>query len=361
MLTYNRKLRLTKEQKLRIDSWINTCRCIYNMSIEIRKEAWKNKQSHIHKYTLTGQLKELRREYSWVEDTPYCSLEESVARMEISYNAFFKGAAFPKWATKKRYTSIYLRKNIKYEHENHTIRIPKLGFVRMFKESMVIGNIKNIILKKTVKGYFACIVTDAIKNIQCKDENQVLGLDVGIAKFYTDSNGNYCENHKYFNIYERKLRIENRSLSRKKKGSNSWKRQAHKVALLHNRIAHVRKDFLHKESTKIAKGNHTVILENLNVAGMVKNKNLSKHILDCGWGTFRQMLTYKTNVVAIDPKFTSQTCNDCGVKDKKSRISQSKFVCTNCGTESNADENAAKNILGLGKALIRQREAIACA
>jgi putative transposase len=89
--------------------------------------------------------------------------------------------------------------------------------------------------------------------------------------------------------------------------------------------------------------------------------NLSKHILDAGWSTFRIMLSYKTNVVAINPKFTSQTCNDCGTKDSKSRISQSKFVCTSCGVESNADENAAKNIKDKGIVFIRQREAIACA
>ncbi len=116
---------------------------------------------------------------------------------------------------------------------------------------------------------------------------------------------------------------------------------------------------MHKQSTAIAIQNSTVYIENLNVAGMAKNRSLSKHIMDCGWATFRTMLAYKTNVVAINPRFTSQTCNDCGAKDAKSRISQSKFVCTSCGTESNADKNAAKNILGLGKAFDRQRRAIA--
>lgn len=127
------------------------------------------------------------------------------------------------------------------------------------------------------------------------------------------------------------------------------------------KIANVRKDYLHKESTKIAKANHTVFLEDLNIKGMSRNKNLSKHILDCGWGIFRTMLEYKTNVIAIDPKYTSQTCNECGVKDSKSRLSQSEFCCTSCGHISNADENAAKNILSKGIALNRQREAIACA
>jgi putative transposase len=99
----------------------------------------------------------------------------------------------------------------------------------------------------------------------------------------------------------------------------------------------------------------------LNVKGMSRNKNLSKHILDCGWATFRTMLEYKTNVVAINPRYTSQTCNSCGSIDSKNRLSQSEFVCISCGHISNADENAAKNIRGKGIAINRQREAIVCA
>ncbi len=129
--------------------------------------------------------------------------------------------------------------------------------------------------------------------------------------------------------------------------------------MLHHKIGNVRKDFLHKESTRIAKENHTVFTEDLNIRGMSKNKNLSKHILDCGWGMFRTMLEYKTNVVTIDPKFTSQTCNECGTKDSKSRISQAEFACTSCGHISNADINAAKNILSKGITLVRQRETLA--
>jgi putative transposase len=130
--------------------------------------------------------------------------------------------------------------------------------------------------------------------------------------------------------------------------------------MLHHKIGNVRKDFLHKESTKIAKENTVVYLEDLNIKAMVRSR-LSRHILDAGWGMFRTMLEYKTTVVKINPKYTSQTCNECGSKDALSRISQSQFKCTNCGHEANADVNAAKNILGKGIALTRQREALACA
>ena len=95
--------------------------------------------------------------------------------------------------------------------------------------------------------------------------------------------------------------------------------------------------------------------------GQSAKSGLNKSILDCGWGMFRTMLEYKTNVVRVNPKFTSQTCNECGTKDSKSRISQSEFVCKSCGHIDNADLNAAKNIMSKGIALNRKREAVACA
>jgi putative transposase len=152
------------------------------------------------------------------------------------------------------------------------------------------------------------------------------------------------------------------------------------LALLHHKIANVRKDFLHKESTKLAKKFNTIYVEDLKIVNMSKRakpkqdengkflpnhqsqKNgLNKAILDCGWGMFRDMLEYKTKVIRINPKYTSQTCNVCGCVDATNRISQSEFKCKECGHISNADLNAAKNILSKGIALNRQREALACA
>jgi len=358
MLTFKRKLILTKTQQSRIDSWIGACRVVYNLGLEIRISAWKNKQQSVHKYELMKQLKDIK-DIDWIADVPHQSLENTIVRLDNAYKKFFSGSGFPKWASKDKYTSLEFRQVAGVLRvKNNAINIPKIGEVIFFKDSEIIGNIKTASIIKEPTGYFICIATDAVKSIQNQNESQILGIDMGVSVFATDSNGGQIKNPKHFKKYEVKLRVENRSLSRKKKGSNRWKRQAKKLALLHYKIGNVRKDFLHKESTKIAKQNHTVILEDLNISGMVKSR-LSKSILDCGWGMFRTMLEYKTNVIAINPKFTSQTCNDCGKKDAKSRISQSKFVCTSCGVESNADENAAKNILSKGIALNRERKAVA--
>lgn len=118
---------------------------------------------------------------------------------------------------------------------------------------------------------------------------------------------------------------------------------------------------MHKQSTVIAKRYSDVYIEDLNIAGMSMNKNLSKHILDAGWGMFKVMLQYKTNIIAVDAKYTSQSCSMCGLVDSGNRKSQSEFVCTSCGHKANADHNAALNILSRGTALSRKREPIGCA
>lgn len=356
--TYKRKMILTKAQEERLSSWIGACRLIYNMGLELKITSYKLTGKSIHRFALQSQLKDLK-DIPWMADTPFIFKLIILERLEKSFSTFFRthknGGGFPKFASKKRFNSI---ETDKFNITPKGISLPKIGVVKIFKDSPILGTPKRVIIKREPKGFFICI--------QCADvppkftsENQAIGLDMGVAHFCINSNGEFIANPKHFKKYERRIRIENRSLARKKKGSGRWKKQAKRLSVLQNKIGNVRMDFLHKESTKIAKTNSVVYLEDLNVVGMVKNRHLSKHILDCGWAMFRTMLEYKTNVIAIDPKHTSQICNSCGTKDAKSRISQSQFACSSCGHTDNADVNAAKNILSRGTALNREREATA--
>lgn len=355
--TYKRKLILSRDQSDRICSWIGVCRLVYNMGLQIKIDSYKQLGKSVSKFDLMKQLPDLK-DIGWIKDVPSQSLQNALDRLDRSYQNFFKrGAGFPKYASKKSYKSI-LFKTVSVE--GHYAILPKIGRIKMFKDAPINGIPKTATIIIEPTGFFICI--------QCENalpkfnsENQTIGLDMGISHFCIDSNGSFVLNPKHFKKYERRLRIENRSLSRKKKGSNRWKQQAKKISRLHHTIGNVRKDFLHKESNKIAKLYSTVYMEDLNIKGMSKNKQLSKHILDCGWGLFRTLLSYKTTVILVNPKYTSQTCYECGAVDAKSRLSQSEFVCTNCGHISNADVNAAKNILSKGIALSRQREPIGCA
>lgn len=356
--TYKRKLILTKAQSERIMSWIGACRVVYNLGLEIRIDTYKKTGRSVHKFELINQLPSLRKEVGWIKDVPAGTLQDCIEKLDRSYQKFFRGAGFPKFASKKIFKSLKIKREISIN--NNYVTIPKIGKLKIFKDSEIIGTPKNATIKIEPTGIFICIQCDNVPK-KFDSESQTIGLDMGISKFCVDSNGGMIDNPKHFQKYERKLRIENRSLSRKKKGSNSWKKQTKRLSLLHHKIGNVRRDFLQKESTKIAKSTSVVYLEDLKVSSMAKNKNLSKRILDCGWGNFRAMLEYKTTVIRVDPKHTSQICFMCGNKDYESRKSQSEFCCTACGHKDNADVNAAKNIKSRGTALVRQREAVACA
>lgn len=330
------------------------------MALDIQIQSYKAHQKKLHKFDLIKQLTEIKH-IDWIADVPAQSLQAVIERLDRSYQNFFrtfkKGGGFPKFANKDKYKSI-LFKSVKVNQ--HSVVLPKIGKVRMFKDAEIIGIPKNATIIKEPTGYFICIQCEDVPK-KFDSESQAIGIDMGISHFSIDSNGNFVSNPKHFKKYEKQLAIENRSLARKVKGSNRWKKQAKRLSFLHHKIANVRKDFLHKESTRIAKQYSTIYMEDLNISGMSKNKKLSKHILDCGWGIFKTMLQYKTNVVLVNPKYTSQTCSECGEVDKKSRLSQSEFCCTSCGYISNADINAAINILSKGIALSRQRESIDCA
>jgi len=250
MLTYKRKLKLTKVQEERISSWIGACRLVYNMGMEIKKETYKNKQINVSGYDLMKQLTEIK-DTEWIADVPSQSLQNSLERLDRSYKNFFRtfksGGGFPKFKSKKNYKSI-LFKSAELKQDNK-IKIPKIGELNFFKDkSSIIGKIKTAQIVIEPTGFFICIVCDEVsKNVSNSDESQVIGIDMGIAHLVIDSNGNFISNPKHFKIYERKMRIENRSLSRKKKGSSRWKKQSKKISLLHHTIANVRKDFLHKD------------------------------------------------------------------------------------------------------------------
>lgn len=359
--TYKRKLILTKDQSNRVASWIGCCRVVYNLGLEIKIATYKATGKSISSYDLMKQLPGLKKEYDWIKDVPAQTLQSSLDRLETSFKNFFrnfkKGGGFPKFAKKGKFKSIVFKS---VSVNGNMAVLPKIGSLKMFQDSEIKGTPKTAQVIAEPTGFFICIQCENVPS-KFVSESQAIGLDMGLSHFCIDSNGNFIANPQHFKKYERKLRVENRRLSRKKKGSNLWQRQVKKLARLHHTISNVRCDFLHKESTKIAKANSVVYMEDLNIKGMSKNKNLAKHILDAGWGMFRKMLEYKTSVVRVDPKYTSQTCFECGTVDSKSRLNQSEFVCANCGHISNADINAAKNIKRKGIAIDRKRESVGCA
>ncbi len=354
--TYTYKIKTTKEFENKFNQWIGACRFLYNCALELKIDMYKRFGKSISNNEIQRQLTEAKNEIVWLKEVNAQTLQSIVEKLDKSFQSFFRrGYGFPKFTNKKRAKSIPF-KSIKFK--NNRFILPKWGGVNIFKDRLPEGGLKTASLVKKADGYYLHINLEIpFKNL---NESQV-GLDMGISFFCVTSDGNFIQNPKYTKRYERKLRIENRSLARKKKFSSNWKKQIKKLQLLYLKIGRVRTDFLHKESTKLANNYGVVFMEDLNIGDMVKNKNLSKHILDCGWGKFKNFLSYKSNVFLVNPKYTSQTCSVCGSKDSANRISQSSFVCKSCGAEFNADYNASINIKSKGITLMREREALACA
>lgn len=351
--THKYKLKLTKTQKERVDSWIGACRMVYNLALETKIEAYKKGVS-LSCYDLQKQLPSLRKEIDWIKDVPAQSLRDPIKRLDVAYRKFFKGGGFPKWAKKGRYKSISFNETISC-FDNNTFILPKLKKVKIFKDRLPKGKIKTATITKEINGYFLCVTFETeSENKYPTDENQVVGIDAGIKYFCIDSNGNFIENPRITKKYEKQLRIANRSLARKKKGSSNWKKQAKVVSKLHSKIARVRKDFLHKVSLQYVKEYSLIVCEDLKVKNLSQNNKLAKYISDVSWGTFFRMLKYKSEkyekeFIQVKPHYTSQTCSNCGYIDKGNRATQSKFKCKKCSFEVNADLNASLNILRLGQ------------
>jgi len=363
--TYKYRLRLNKLQQQRIDAWINTCRAIYNLALETKIYAYRSNKKNLSAFDLMKQLTDLRHEFDWVTDVPINIEEDAIERMDKAYKSFFRGGGFPKFQKKLNYNSITLKHGVKKVCDGG-FKLCKIGTVRIYKDRPIQGELRRATITRKNNKYYICILTKQEREIIPNANNNQVGIDMGLAFFASLSDGTQIENPRHTLKYAKRLRIAQRSLARKVKESNHWSKQKLLIGKLQEKIANVRADFLHKNSITIVSKFNFIAVENLNVKGMVRNGNLAKHISDASWSEFFRQLEYKSQwngceFVKIDPKYTSQTCNECGYTNKMSRVSQSKFVCTHCGIEANADVNAAKNILGRGMAFIRQREAVACA
>lgn len=342
MKTYTYKLYSNSKYQSKFNQWVGVCRLVYNLAKETKETVYRDSGVSLSKYDLMKQLPELKKEYDWISEVGSQTLQSVIERLDNSFKKFFNGGGYPKWAVKNKYKSFKFKQGVKQTDKGFVL--PKFGKVRVFNSHRkVIGKIKCASMIQKADGIYLHVVSDEDTQRRCESQASI-GIDMGITHFLTTSEGVHISNPRFLNNQLKKLRIEQRALSRKKKGSSRWHSQVDKVSRLHKKVADCRSDFLHKVSTDLSKQYGKVVVEDLNIQDMTKNKRLSRHILDCGWGKFFNILEYKTEVIRVDPKYTSQTCPECDHVAKENRLSQSLFKCTSCGHSENADVVGAKNI-----------------
>ena len=352
------ELNPTNAQKALIKQTCGCCRKVYNIMLDRKISAYKEDGRTISDFDLINQLPQLKSELTYLKDVPSQSLVQSVMNMGNAFKQFFKrgNKGYPKFKKKGCKDSFRIPVACVIDYDNWTIKTAKIGTIRFFKghNKQINGKIKSYTITHTsTDRYFISVLYETADRTKLNN-NKSVGIDVGIKDFAVLSDGKVFENQKYLKHNLKKLRVLQRTVSRRyqrgkkrEEQSNNWKKVVKRVAKLQEHIAFQRNDYLHKVSTWIAKNYSTVCVETLNVKGMMKNHHLAQAISDCGWGMFVNMLEYKCdNLIKIDKwSASSQTCSECGHKEEKVKnLKVREWTCPICGTHHNRDLNAARNI-----------------
>lgn len=361
---YTYRIYPSKEQTELLYQMLGNARWVYNWSLNRRIEAYQKDKKKLSAFTLMKELKKLKEqpEYEWLNLSVAQSLQASIVNMEKAFTRFFKQKkGFPKFKSKKRgKQTISFPQNTKIDFENNKISVNKLLWIKTKISRTFEGTIKTAVISKTPtnKFFISLTVEQKTKKVKRKPikEKTAIGIDTGILKFATLSDGKEIENPKHLKQSLQRLKILQRRASKKVKGSNNRRKAFLRVARLHERIANQRLDFIHKTSTEIANREeyNTVIVENLNIKGMLKNHCLAQSIADLGLGAFYRILEYKLeergkNYLEIG-RFqpSSRMCN-CGTVNKELTLADRSWTCKKCGEfHPNRDLLAAQNIKKFG-------------
>ena len=351
-------------QRKQIDITFSHCRYVYNYFLAQRIAVYKETGKSVSRYEQSRELTKMRHtdEKKWLAEADSSAYTRTLRDLDSAYQNFFRGlktgkrVGFPKFKSKKSnrfsYTTQKIRTNIKVF--DNCIQLPKLGFVKI-RQTMEVGKINNVTIEHTPTGKYFVVLNVEFEPQPRANNGGLIGIDVGIKEFYSDSNGNAVPNPKYLEKSMRKLIREQRKLSRKQKGSNNRNKQRIKVALVHEKITNQRNDFLQKQSTMLVRENQTICIEDLNVKSMIRNHKLAQHIASASWSKFFDMLSYKAawygnDIIKVPTKYpSSQTCSCCGYKNPLVKnLAVRVWECPKCHTVHNRDTNASINILNRG-------------
>ncbi len=337
----------------RFEQTISVCRELYNSALRERIDAYKINRVSISYQDQQNQLPEIKLLRFDLKDVYSQVLQDALKRLDKTFQAFFgrikrkEMAGFPRFKGQNRYDSFtFPQATGGFRLDGNNLYLSKIGKVKIRLSQAMIGKVKTLTIKREVSGWFAIFTVETEKQLLPKTGKSI-GIDAGIENFLTLSDGTQIENFKYFESSQKCLRVAQRKISRRKKGSNQRRKAVLQLRKIHEQIKNQRNDFAHKVSTQIVKNFDVIAIEDLNILGMSKGI-LAKQIHDVAWNSFFQKLTYKAEnagkkLIKVNPNGTSQTCI-CGERVEKT-LAQRQHTCLKCGYSNHRDIVSAKVIL----------------
>jgi len=355
----------TKSKELKLNQILENSRLMYNKILEVEKNLLNDGQPAILKYDLAMWCDKNKNIFPYWKDIPsFAKLYIATRVSDSLIKCFKKQSKFPRFKSLNSYNSIIFPKsgvsNTFYSYEEKSIKIPIIGKIKTIFHRLLPkdGKIFTITIKKNKSNqWFVCISIEFEIQESLQHQGPEVGIDVGITKLVTLSNGEEILNPRFYEKKLDRLKVLSKQFSRKKKGSKNQEKQRVKLAKVYNKITNQRHDFLQRLSFNLTKEYSLISLEDLDLKRMVEGKGYknpySKGILDSGWGILKYNLQYKskitgTKIIYVNPKNTTQMCSNCGnIPYEKIQIWNRTYLCEKCGLELDRDLNAAINILKL--------------
>lgn len=357
---YRYQMNPSATQKQWLARAFGSARYTYNWALNQRINAYQQEKERLTAYDLCKMLTSLKKENGkeWMSETPIVCLQQAIRNMDSAFTRFFREKkGFPRFRSKNGKQRIQFVRYVEVDFDASKIKLPKIGWVRIYNPRQFDGEMGTVTVSRNAAGkYFVSILVRTLDPLPKKQPiiyATTVGVDVGLKDYFVLSDGTRVQNPRHYQNTQKRLSALSHRLSRKQKGSNRRNRAKMTVAKCHYRITNQRKDFLHKLTSQLVKNHDTIVIEDLNVAGMLKNHCLAKHISSASWSEFFRQLEYKCewtgkNLIRIGRFEPSSRMCTCGLVNKGLTLKDRTWKCPSCGEVHDRDLLAAKNIKRFG-------------